>query len=112
MFIVYAGARGSCLVTLKMILTILSSGLHERLNSPYPVEANTKSIDNSSDGSAAPNRRDFPAISRRGEIPRPPPTTKIAGWGGMMLDFDSLLERTDEDHESIQFWDDIFIRYA
>jgi len=63
---------------MKMILMILSSGLHERLNSPYPVEANTQRIENSYDESAASNRRDFLAISRRGETPRTP-TTKIAG---------------------------------
>ncbi|MBP2145849.1 hypothetical protein J2129_001303 [Methanofollis sp. W23] len=54
-----------------MILTILSSGLHESVNSPYLVEANTQRRENSSDGSAALNSRDFPAISRRGPPPDP-----------------------------------------
>ncbi|MBP2144877.1 hypothetical protein J2129_000331 [Methanofollis sp. W23] len=57
---------------MKMILTILSSGLHERVNSPYPFEANTQRIENSYDESAPLNRRDFLAISCRRETPRTP----------------------------------------
>ncbi|MBP2146947.1 hypothetical protein J2129_002401 [Methanofollis sp. W23] len=85
---------------MKMILTILSSGLHESVNSPYSVEADKQRIDNYSDGTAASNHQIFPAISRRGPCPRTP-TTRI-GRGGMTLDFDSLHERKDEGQESIQ----------
>ncbi|QYZ79942.1 hypothetical protein E2N92_11170 [Methanofollis formosanus] len=39
---------------MKMIQKILSSCLHESLNSSYHVEADTQRIENFSDGSAAP----------------------------------------------------------
>ncbi|QYZ80240.1 hypothetical protein E2N92_12770 [Methanofollis formosanus] len=44
--------------------------------------------------------------------PNPSPSLMLMPGGGMMLDFDALLERKDEVQESIQFWYDIFIPYA
>jgi len=66
--------------TMKMIPKILSSSLHENLNSSYHVEANTQRIENSSHGSAAPID-EISLPSRAGGNPPEPPTTKIGGGG-------------------------------
>ncbi|MBP2145347.1 hypothetical protein J2129_000801 [Methanofollis sp. W23] len=59
-----AHTRNAGGVPMKMIPTILSSGFHESVNVLYHVEADTRRIENSSDGPTAPDPQIFPALSR------------------------------------------------